>query len=80
MALDACAPNLTYNYAEGKLTGVTVTANGNTCDVQVPVSFPGAASSSVGGTVEQIGTDQLTVWVTLSGAPVTYTLDSPIAV
>ncbi|KAE9969603.1 hypothetical protein EG328_006784 [Venturia inaequalis] len=80
MALDACKPNLSYNYEAGKLAGVTVTATGNTCPVQVPVSFPGAASSASGGTSEQIGTDQLTIWVTLSGSPVTYTLATPIAV
>lgn len=80
MALDACKPNLSYNYEAGKLAGVTVTANSNTCDVQIPVSFPGAASSVSGGTSEQIGTDQLTIWVTLSGTPVTYTLATPITV
>jgi hypothetical protein len=84
MARDKCHPNLSYSYsANGKtITGVTVTADGNTCSAKIPVTFPGAATStnSPGATSEKIGTDPLTVWITLSGSPVTYTLTKPIAV
>jgi hypothetical protein len=84
MARDKCAPNLAYIYsADGKsITGVTVTATGNTCSVQIPVTFPGPATSSstVGVTREKVGSDPLTIWIKLSGAPVTYTLTTPISV
>jgi hypothetical protein len=84
MARDKCAPNLSYTYsADGKrITGVTVTAINNTCPVQIPVTFPGPATSTVkaGATSEKVGTDPLTVWITLSGTPITYTLTTPIPV
>jgi len=83
MALDGCKPNLTYKYsADGQsITGVVVSATGNTCPVQIPVTFPGAATTSAAGTTtEQIGTDSPTVWVTLTGSPVTLALSKPVAV
>lgn len=82
MALDQCSPNLSYTYsADGtQITGVTVTANGNTCNVPVPITFPGTATTSAVTTSEKLGTDPLTVWATLSGSPISFTLGSPVAV
>jgi len=84
MARDKCLPTLTYTYStDGKsITGVTVGATDNTYPVQIPVTFPGLATSTVkaGATSEKIGTDPLTIWIKLSGAPITYTLTTPILV
>jgi len=82
MIRDQCKPTLTYTYsADGKtITGATVGANGNTCPAAVPVTFPGAVTSTMGGTSEKIGSDPLTVWIKLSGSPVSFTLSTPIAI
>lgn len=83
MALDGCNANLSYTYStDGKhITGVTVTANGNTCSVPVPVTFPGpVTTSSSGVTYEQLGKDPITAWVTLSGSAVSFTMTTPVAV
>ena len=78
-----CAPKLTYVYSSDNthITGVTVGATGNSCSKPIPVQFPGPATTSSGGVVnEQLGTDPLTKWSTLSGSAVTFTLTTPIAV
>lgn len=80
---DACSPGLTYNYnLDGtKIVSVTVTANGNTCSVPIPVTFSTTATTSASGTTkEQYGSDPLVIWVTLSGSPVTFSLDKAVAV
>lgn len=82
MALDKCMPTLQWNYdsSNSSITSVTVgSANGNTCSVPVPVTFPGSASTTASGTTsEQIGSDPLTIWTTLSGSPVTFSLGSAL--
>ncbi|KAJ9624482.1 hypothetical protein H2203_005217 [Taxawa tesnikishii (nom. ined.)] len=81
MARDNCNPNLTYMYSSDgtRITAVTVTASGNTCSAPIPVTLPTSASST--GTVarDQVGSEPLIVWVTLSGSPVTLTLSTPVA-
>lgn len=82
MARDHCNPNMIYNVdlANRKITGVTVgTDNGNTCGTPVPVSLPGPVVNQFGATAEQIGHDPLTLWTTLVGQTVTYTLVTPIS-
>jgi hypothetical protein len=81
MTQDACKPNLSYTVTNKRITGVTVTANGNTCGVPIPVTFPVTARAS-GATTrnEKLGTDPLTVWTTLSGTAATFTLEDPIAI
>ncbi|XHG09471.1 hypothetical protein AWENTII_012527 [Aspergillus wentii] len=76
---DACGYALSYATSNQKITGVTVSATGNTCSTPIPVTFPVAPTSTQGFTTEQLGSDPLTVWVTLSGSPVTFTLSTPIA-
>ena len=79
----ACNPNLTYNYAnDGKtIVSVTVKANGNTCAVNVPVTFPGTATTSSSGNIQdKVGTEPLIYWTKLSGSAVTYTLGSAVTV
>jgi hypothetical protein len=75
---DACGYALSYTTNSGKITAVTVTANGNTCSEPIPVTFPSAPSNTQGFTTEQLGSDPTTVWVQLSGSPVTFTLSTPI--
>ncbi|OJJ99291.1 hypothetical protein ASPACDRAFT_30018 [Aspergillus aculeatus ATCC 16872] len=76
---DKCGYALSYAIANKQITAVTVSATGNTCSEPVPVTFPVAPTSTQGFTTEQVGSDPLTVWVELSGSPVTFTLSTPIA-
>ena len=78
-----CKPNGAYTYSSDgtHITGFTLTANGNSCSAPIAVTFPVQASTSTGGTTkEQIGNDPLTIWATLGGSPVSFTLSSPVAV
>jgi hypothetical protein len=43
------------------------------------VTVPGSVTNTQGFTTEKIGSDPLTIWVKLSGAPVTFTLSTPVA-
>lgn len=82
-ARDGCSPQLAYSYsADGKsITGATVsTANGNTCSVPVPVTFPGTASVSSGSaTSDKVGSEPLIMWATMSGQPVTFSLGGAVS-
>ncbi|KAF3762059.1 hypothetical protein M406DRAFT_104348 [Cryphonectria parasitica EP155] len=83
MTLDACNPNLVYNYADDGLsiTSVTVGANSNTCSVPVPVTFPGTASTTAsGGYTDQNGTEPLIYYTPLTGSTVTYTLGAAVPI
>lgn len=76
-----CNPNLIYNYSDDgtSIIGATVTANDNICDVPIPVTFPGAARTDDGESRDdKVGEDPLIIWTTLSGSPVSFTLDEPI--
>lgn len=80
MTRDACGYKLTYKQDGTQITGVTVSSSTNTCSVPVPVTFPGTVTSTQGFTTEQIGNDPLTIWVQLSGSPVSFTLTTPVTV
>lgn len=78
-----CKPNLSYNYAaDGKsITSVTVSTTGNTCAVNVPVTFPGTATPTVaGGVSDKVGTEPLIYWTPMKGSAVTYNLGSAVAI
>ncbi|ETN37056.1 uncharacterized protein HMPREF1541_08046 [Cyphellophora europaea CBS 101466] len=78
---DACQPRLTWNKVGQTITSATVTANGNSCSVRVPVTIPnGITTDAQGFQTEQIGNDPLTIWVQLTGSPVTFQFTPPIAV
>jgi hypothetical protein len=79
MARDACAPNLSYTTSGTTITAVTVTTIGNTCPVVIPVTVPGKVTSTQGFTTEQLGSDPLTIWVTMAGKPITFTLSTPVS-
>ncbi|TVY84662.1 hypothetical protein LSUE1_G001269 [Lachnellula suecica] len=87
MARDACKPNLSWvmDPSQKIITGITVTATGNTgiinkCTEALPVTFPGAVKNTQGYRQEQLGSDPLTLWVNLTGTPVTFTLSTPVSV
>lgn len=80
MTRDKCGYSMSWNIANSKITSVTVRANGNTCSAEIPVTVPGTVTSTQGFRTEKVGNDPLTIWVRLTGSPVTLTLSSPLAV
>lgn len=84
MILDSCDPymqittNTTGNAAS--ITGVTIRANDDACDVTVPFTVPGELADSKGFLKEQIGTDPLTIWVKLDGEGVNFELSEAISI
>ncbi|CEL06526.1 hypothetical protein ASPCAL09701 [Aspergillus calidoustus] len=76
---DQCGYALGYEISGGYITGVRVTAKDNQCGAEIPVTLPGGVSDTQGFTTEQLGSDPLTVWVQLSGQPVSLALATPIA-
>ncbi|KAK5011639.1 hypothetical protein LTR28_010810 [Elasticomyces elasticus] len=84
-ARDQCHPYLSYTLSGNAsgITSVTVMADGNQCNVPVPVTFPGNVSyvtNTHNMMTEQVGNDPLTVWVSLSGSPVVFNLTKPLGV
>lgn len=78
MTRDQCNYNMAYTINSGKVVGVTVTATNNQCGATIPITVPGPVLDTQGFTTEKLGNDPLTVWVQLSGQPVTLTLATPI--
>lgn len=83
MAKDQCNPTTQLTFEKSgnttQIVGFTVDATGHTCSVPIPVTVPaGTVTALQGSTTEMIGNDPLTIWVTLSGAPKSFTLTSPI--
>jgi hypothetical protein len=77
-ARDACAPKLSWTVSNNKINSVTLTANGNRCAQRLPITVPGTVTNTAGLTVEKIGNDPYTYWVTLSGSSKTLTLSTPV--
>jgi hypothetical protein len=78
-ARDACNYSLSYATSNQQITGVTLSADGNSCSSPIPVTFSAPPTSTNGYPTEQVGSDPLTVWVSLSGSPVSFTLSQPIS-
>ncbi|KAF2662497.1 hypothetical protein K491DRAFT_709857 [Lophiostoma macrostomum CBS 122681] len=78
---DKCRPSMTWQTsANGQsIESVTVYTAGNKCSTTIPVTLPGTVSSTTGATKEQLGSDPLTLWVTMSGASRTYKFSKAIA-
>jgi hypothetical protein len=76
---DQCAYALAYEISGDYITGVRVTAKHNQCGAKIPVTSPVGVLNTENFTTEQLGSDPLTVWVQLAGAPVSLALASPIA-
>ena len=53
---------------------------GNTDSKVLQITVPGTVTDTQGFTTEQLGSDPLTIWVTLSGSPVSFTLTTPVPV
>lgn len=78
---DLCQPSMTWTTsADGaNIESVDVyTTGGNQCGTPIPITAPTTVVSTAGATVEQLGTDPLTLWVTMSGASRSYKLSTPI--
>lgn len=75
---DQCKYNMSYLTSNREITGVTVSAENANCAAPIPVTFSVPPTDTQGFKTEQIGSDPLTVWVKLSGSPVTFTLSKPI--
>ncbi|EDU47646.1 hypothetical protein PtrSN002B_008332 [Pyrenophora tritici-repentis] len=78
---DLCRPSMTWTTsADGaSVTSVNVyTAGGNKCGTTIPITVPGPISDTTGATKEQVGSDPLTLWVTMSGASRQYKLSSAL--
>ncbi|KAL9948518.1 hypothetical protein D7B24_009195 [Verticillium nonalfalfae] len=82
--LDACKPKVSYGYAAdgNSIKSITVTANGNSCAVPVPVTIPSGSVTAAGGsaTADVVGSEPPIQWVTLSGSPVTLTLGTAVSI
>jgi hypothetical protein len=85
MIKDQCNPTsqlIFGNTTTGALqiTGFTVGCDNNSCPSPIPMTIPfGNVTDLQGSTVEQVGNDPMTLWVTLSGSPVTFTLTEPVS-
>lgn len=82
--LDTCAPKFSYTYSSAgtSIQSVTVTTDGNSCSVPVPVTIPSGTASVTGGsaTSDQVGSEPLIYWVTMNGSPVTLSLSNAVTV
>jgi hypothetical protein len=83
MARDQCSPILTWNYDEPgrNIVSITLTtALQNKCKVPIPVTIPVKAATPLppGTTTEQLGNDPLTLWIRMTGNPVTINLETPV--
>ncbi|KAF2017561.1 hypothetical protein BU24DRAFT_367510 [Aaosphaeria arxii CBS 175.79] len=79
---DLCRPSMTWQTSANgaNIESVNVyTAGGNKCGTTIPITVPGAVSSTTGATKEQLGSDPLTLWVTMSGASRNYKFSKAIA-
>lgn len=78
---DLCRPSMTWKASSDgvSIESVSVyTAGGNSCGTTIPITVPGAVADTTGATREQLGSDPLTLWVTMSGASREYRLSSPV--
>lgn len=82
MARDQCAPSIKYTLSTdaSSIESVDVGASGNSCSVPLPLTLPVDATTTASGTTsEQVGSDPVVKWSTLSGSAVTWKLSTPIA-
>lgn len=82
MTRDACKPKLAWdvNPTTGVISSVTVTSLRNTCSVPIPITVPANVTDTQGFKTEQLGNDPLTIWVQMTGSPVTFTLSKKVSV
>ncbi|RKF82555.1 putative extracellular serine-rich protein [Golovinomyces cichoracearum] len=82
MTRDLCQPLLSWNTDPNSstITGITLTANNNMCNAKIPVTVPVDVTDLHGFTTEQIGSDPLTIWASLSGSAVSFDFVKPISI
>jgi len=83
MTRDNCSPQLSYQYSQDgqSIVAVTLTSNGNQCGTSIPVTFPGGAPTVSGSaTADQVASEPVIMWATMSGSAVKFTLPTPVAV
>lgn len=79
---DLCRPSLTWTTSSdgNSIESISVyTAGGNKCDTTIPVTVPTTTSSTTGATKEQLGSDPLTLWVSMTGASRSYKFSKAVA-
>lgn len=81
MQRDHCVPTMSYTLSADKqsITSVTVDAVDRKCAATIPVTLPGPVKSAGTATKEQVGGDELTLWVQLAGSSQTFQLSTPFA-
>lgn len=81
MTRDNCSPQLSYQYSQDgtSIVAVALTTQSNQCGVSVPVTFPGGAPTVSGSaTTDQVGSEPVIMWATMSGSAVKFTLPTPV--
>ncbi|KAH8693314.1 hypothetical protein GQ44DRAFT_832799, partial [Phaeosphaeriaceae sp. PMI808] len=74
-ARDLCMPSMTWTTSVNgdSIEAVDLyTTIGNTCSTPIPITVPTDIFSGAGATNEQLGSDPLTLWVNIAGAPRNY--------
>ncbi|KAF4629487.1 hypothetical protein G7Y89_g8665 [Cudoniella acicularis] len=79
-ARDQCIPNMSYQLSDNRksITGIVVSAADTKCSTAIPVTFPGTVKNLVSATKEQVGSDPATLWITLGGAPQSYSFANEV--
>ncbi|PGH09663.1 hypothetical protein AJ79_05629 [Helicocarpus griseus UAMH5409] len=77
-ARDACNYSAAWLSDNRQITGILISAAGNTCSSPIPVTLPTEPAADSGFPTEKFGSDPLVAWVSLSGSPVTIELATPI--
>lgn len=79
---DLCRPSMTWTTSANgnEIESINVyTAGGNKCATTIPVTLSSPVSATNGATKEQLGSDPLTLWVTMAGASRQYVFSKGIA-
>lgn len=84
MTLDGCTPKLSYSFSDNgnAIQSVTVSTEGNSCSVPVPVTIPAGSATASGGSAQtdKVGSEPTIMWITMDGSPVTLSLSDPVSV
>ncbi|KAH0537520.1 hypothetical protein FGG08_005695 [Glutinoglossum americanum] len=80
MARDGCLPNVQYQIdtTAKTITGLVVSTTGNTCGAQIPITVGTNVTDTHGFMTEQLGNDPTTIWVNMTGSPVSFTFGTAI--
>lgn len=77
---DGCNARMNWLRTGNQITGVFLSTDGNVCNAPIPLTLPlGITTDTQGFQTEQYGNDAQTIWVTMSGGPVSFTFNTPIS-